>query len=141
MEIFRHEQESQKAMEATLSNLILAVKAKLAHVPITAKAVEQIDVPEDALEPEIQRTDVFFTREQIGDKEVCVQHGEASCKSCATHVDLVLYAVKLALQRISIRSLVCLSLLDRYELEKRSKEMRLFPVHEPQICVHEDAHE
>ena len=53
LEIFCHEQESQYAMETTLSNLILAVKAKLAHVPITAKAVEQIDVPEDALEPEI----------------------------------------------------------------------------------------
>ena len=48
-------------METTLTNLILAVEAKLAHVPITAKAVEQIDVPEDALKPEIWRTDVVFT--------------------------------------------------------------------------------
>ena len=84
-------------METTLNNLILAVKAKLAHVPIAAKAVEQIDVPEDSLEPEIQRADIVLTREQIGDKEVCVQHGEASSKSCATHIDLVLYAVELAL--------------------------------------------
>ena len=104
-------------MNTALYYLVLAVEAKFARISITSKTVEQIYVPEDALKPEVQHTDVSFIRKQIGDKEVCVKHSEAGCKGCATHIDLVLNTVKLALQRISIRSLVSLSLLNGYKLE------------------------
>ena len=61
LKVLCHEKERQDAVKSTLAQLVLAVKAELAHVPIATHAVEQIYVPEDPLQPEIHSAYVPFT--------------------------------------------------------------------------------
>ena len=61
LEVLCHETERQDAVKSTLAQLVLAVEAELAHVPIATHTVEQIYVPEDPLQPEIQSAYVPFT--------------------------------------------------------------------------------
>lgn len=98
LEVFRHDDEAEDAVSCALNELVVAVEAELAHVSVAAQAVEQINVPEDALEPEVESADVLFRGHEVRHEEVRVEHREARRERCAAHVDLVLHAVVLPLQ-------------------------------------------
>ena len=128
-------------MQCALAHLILAIEAQFTLISVATQTVEQVGIPDDALKPEVECSNILLRAHQICDKEIGVKH----CKDCGkrgpTHINFILDTVKLSLQTISIRSLVGLPLLDWDELEEGSKNVDLLPVYQPQVCMHKYTHE
>ena len=111
--VFHAKAERIDAMECTLNHLILAVKAKLALVPIAAQTIEQVDIVEKALHPERNWANVLLTTEKILEEESCIEHSEYCSESCARYIHFILYTPESTFETISVCSLICLALLNR----------------------------
>ena len=130
-------EETQKAVDATLDHLVLAVEAELTDVLVAGQTVEQIDVVEEALEPERARSYLLRVVQQVCDKQVGVDYGKHGRECRATHIHLVLHAVESALQRVPVRSLIGLALLDGDDVEKRCEKVHLLAIDQHQVSVHQ----
>ena len=132
--VLSHE-EAEQAVETARHHLVLAVEAQLARVPVARQAVEQVDVPEKTLGPEGSDAHAGIFALDVRPEEASVEDGEARREGGAADIHLVLDAVETPLQRISIRSLVGLALLDRDHLQKRFEQVLLLAVDQPEVCV------
>lgn len=133
-------EEAEDTVDGSLRHLVLAVEAELPLITIAGQRIQQIDVVGQPLEPERDGAEVLFRTEEIGEEEVAVDYCEACREGRSTDIHLVLHAVETSLQRIPIRSLIRLPLLDGDQLEQRSEDMGLFAIDEPQVSVHQATH-
>ena len=88
-----------------------------------------------------EREQAELAAHQVQDKEQTVDDSKTRRERGSTYVDLILCAEEVPLQRISIRSLICLALLLWDEEEELLPPVLLSSIYHPKISVHQYAHQ